>query len=117
MITSPALLLAGDRDIQGGTMNDPRAHSLRSVPTGLVIGFGRPGTSELRNVGKPEECRVVLALEERMWRDRREVGPRPAAAPRSLAGRIRAKVRDFVFQMQLGPVPDDAAGRDPETRF
>lgn len=97
-------------------MNHSHAQSL-GFPVGrLVSGFGRPAAPELKVPAKPLECDVVMVLEERMWRDRREVGIAPAA-PDSAVGRLRAKVRDFVSRMQLGPLADDVAGRDPEIRF
>ncbi|NLD55061.1 MAG: hypothetical protein GX652_10415 [Burkholderiaceae bacterium] len=98
-------------------MNDSHAHFSPGSPAGMVIGFGRPGVSHLREPGKPTERRVVMALEERMWRDRREVACRQVPAARTLTGRLRARVRELAFRMQLGPVPDEAAGRDPENRF
>src|SRR5690606_1548352 len=95
------------------TMNDSHAHFIRKPPTGLVIGFGRPGASQLHDVGKPRERKVVMALEDRMWRDRREMAPRQAPANQTLVGRLRARARNLAFRMQLGPVADDAASRDP----
>lgn len=65
------------------------------------------------------QCKVVIALEERMWLDRRE---RPVSLPAvdsSALARVRAKARDFIVRMQLGPAgPYDAAGvRNPEAPF
>jgi hypothetical protein len=107
---------AGQPDAKAVKMNHSHAQSL-GFPVGrLVSGFRRPAAPELNVPEKPLECDVVMALEERMWRDRREVGIAPAS-PAGAVGRIRAKVRDFVSRMQLGPIADDVAGRDPESRF
>jgi hypothetical protein len=66
---------------------------------------------------KSLECDVILPLEERIWRDRRELGIQVRRRDASGVARVRAKLRDFLTRMQLGPVPDEAAGRDPEIRF
>jgi hypothetical protein len=79
--------------------------------------FGQAASAALTVRGKAVECDVVVALEERIWRDRREIGMPVTSPSRSAAGRLRGRIRDFVARMQLGPVADEAAGRDPETRF
>ena len=97
-------------------MNHSQAHFLRFSPAGLAGGFGRPDAADRQARDKPVECNVVVALEERMWRDRRETWVEPPVRG-SAAARLRARMRTFVTRMQLGPVPDEAAGRDPEIRF
>ena len=63
-------------------------------------------------------CSMVSALEESIWRDRRERG---GASPASRAGlgRLLQRLRDLRARMQLGPldVSNDWSGGDPDKRF
>ena len=59
------------------------------------------------------ECGVVVALEERIWLDRREDACTFFPAKREgTAGRLRTWFRNFSARMQLGPVIDDETGPD-----
>ena len=70
--------------------------------------------------GASLQCRVVSALEERVWLDRREdpcVFFHPK--PQGLGGRLRSWFRRHAARTQLGPVADDDAwpDRHREDRF
>jgi hypothetical protein len=65
------------------------------------------------------QCRVVSALEEQIWLDRRETACLVFPARREGLARLTQWLRELRTRMQLGPL-DDAGGwigSDPETRF
>ncbi len=118
MITSPApQRLPANVTAKAVTMDYSHARFARFPEAGSLGGFTRPGAPAAAVGARPADHDVVMALEERMWRDRRELWAPGTPYRTSAAGRLRGRVRDFISRMQLGPVADDAAGRDPDMRF
>ncbi len=64
-------------------------------------------------------CNMVSALEESIWRDRREHGCASPAAAKVGVGRLLQRLRDLRARMQLGPLDlsSDWSGGDPDKRF
>ena len=65
------------------------------------------------------ECGVMLALEERIWLDRREDACTFFPARRAGWEKFRAWLRNFAARTQMGPVPDGEVwlDRHREDRF